>query len=111
MPPKAGAAAAAVAELLSPPQLAVLWGAQAPPHEVRCAAAVARPPSVWTGGTDGELVRWQLAPEGDAATPLACLLGHTEAVLALVAAPGGPDDDADKTASTLSVGRSVCAVG
>ena len=79
-----------------PPQLGVYWGPQAIEHEARCAVAVARPPSVWTGGADGVLVRWLLHEGGDA-TPVACMLGHTAAVVALASASGGGSDDFDKT--------------
>jgi hypothetical protein len=77
------------------PQLGVLWGQQPVAHDVRCAAAVSRPPSVWTGGSDGVLVRWLLHEGGDA-TPVACMLGHAGAVVALASASGGPDDEHDK---------------
>ncbi len=84
------------AEGLLPAQLVALWGALPPPHDVRCVAAAARPPSVWTGGADGALVRWLLRDDDDAAAPVACLLGHAAPVVALAALPGGDTDDSDR---------------
>jgi hypothetical protein len=83
------------AEGLLPAQLVALWGELPPPHDVRCLTAAARPPSVWTGGADGALVRWLLDHAG-APAPVACLLGHAAAVVTLAALPGGDTDDSDR---------------
>ncbi len=91
------------AEGLLPAQLVALWGALPPPHDVRCVAAAARPPSVWTGGADGALVRWLLRDDDDAAAPVACLLGHAAPVVALAALPGGDTDDSDRVVRSVVV--------
>ncbi|EFJ41669.1 hypothetical protein VOLCADRAFT_119656, partial [Volvox carteri f. nagariensis] len=61
----------------------VFWSPSPPAHEVTCVAVDAEGAFLYTGGSDGAIIRWQL---GIAAAPKACvmLVGHNLPIRCLV---------------------------
>ena len=90
-------------DLALPAELAALLSSDHAPsaHVVRSWGSLARPPSVWTGGEDGIVVRWALEPASSSAVaplllPEACLMGHAgKPVVAVVPLAGRAADAYD----------------
>lgn len=65
-----------------------LWASTPPQHDVVAMVAVHNPPSLWTGGTRGEIVYWKLPPDHQSSEqelwPMASLCGHAAAITDLV---------------------------
>ncbi|KAJ8646225.1 hypothetical protein MRB53_007973 [Persea americana] len=61
--------------------VACLWWRGAPPlHRVTASAALNQPPTLYTGGSDGSIIWWNLSNNQKEIWPMAMLCGHTAAI-------------------------------
>ncbi|CAL5356183.1 unnamed protein product [Camellia sinensis] len=58
--------------------VACIWSASPPPHRVTAVAALSQPPTLYTGGSDGSIVWWNVSAtdSNQEIKPVALLCGH-----------------------------------
>ncbi|KAI8546278.1 hypothetical protein RHMOL_Rhmol07G0104800 [Rhododendron molle] len=58
--------------------VACVWSSSPPPHRVTAAVSLSQPPTLYTGGTDGSIVWWNISPTdaNQEIKPVAMLCGH-----------------------------------
>eukprot|EP00250_Pteridium_aquilinum_P014398 c21963_g1_i1 orf=61-4728(+) len=95
-----------------------VWASTPPAHQVVAMVATHNPPSLWTGGSRGDIIFWKLSsrpPDPDHISqqdllPMALLCGHTASIVALVACrPNEVKDDGVHTTGLSMVNWDSCA--